>query len=150
MKQNPRGPYDGVAWYCNDGTVLPPKSYACQQHGGGVQHGVLGQAAKKLAQRGLYVGTILAPLEAKDFVDDDFYRVRALILERYLERVLDGWVLQRAKTYRGFRQTRRRTGRRRSYFGGAVSETRNVWFASATRFAVAAHNPLRRGRWTGG
>ena len=39
MKDQPRGPFKRLRWFCNDGTILPPKSYACQPHGGGRQHG---------------------------------------------------------------------------------------------------------------
>ena len=30
MKQAPRGPFKRLRWFCNDGSVLPPKAYACQ------------------------------------------------------------------------------------------------------------------------
>ena len=39
MKKSPRGPFKQLRWFCNDGTILPPKEYACREHGGGVQHG---------------------------------------------------------------------------------------------------------------
>ncbi len=39
MKKAPRGPFTRLRWFCNDGTILPPKEYACKDHGGGVQHG---------------------------------------------------------------------------------------------------------------
>ncbi len=38
-----------VSWFCHDGTVQPPKAYACVPHGGGVQYGVLSDSARKLA-----------------------------------------------------------------------------------------------------
>jgi len=104
MKDNQRGPYQGVAWFCNDGTMLPPKSYACRKHGGGIQYGVLGPRARQLAELDIHVGTVLASLEPEDLLADDLYRARCLIVERYLERALDGWVLREAKDYRGFRQ----------------------------------------------
>jgi hypothetical protein len=104
MKSNPRGPYDGIFWHCRDGVVLPPKSYLCKNHGGGLQYGVLGRSARALGERGIYVGTILASLKPEELSEQDYYRARALIVERYLERALDGWVLRAAKSYRGFRQ----------------------------------------------
>ena len=104
MKERKRGPFDGVAWYCNDGTILPPKSYACQPHGGGLQYGYPSVHAKYLAEQGLYVGTILSSLKPEDFLTPDFYRLRAYVVESYLERSLDGWTLRLAKNYRGIRQ----------------------------------------------
>lgn len=104
MKSNPRGPYKGVAWFCNDGVVLPPKAYACQDHGGGIQHGVPSNEALKLADMGIYVGTVLSSIAAEDLLSNQAYRARAFVVEAYLERALDGWVLKSAKDYRGFRQ----------------------------------------------
>ncbi|MEO0812074.1 MAG: hypothetical protein AAFY60_04360, partial [Myxococcota bacterium] len=104
MKQNRRGPYEGVMWFCEDGTILPPKSFACVEHGGGVQYGILKATSKKMIQMGVPVGTILTGLSLKEFTDDGFYRARAFVVEDFLERALDGWVLKAAKSYRGFRQ----------------------------------------------
>ncbi len=104
MKVNKRGPFVGVAWFCKDGTVLPPKSFACVDHGGGFQYGVLSQEAQKLGKAGIYVGTVLAALPPDALLVDDYYRSRALIVESYLERALNGWVLEAARNYRGFRQ----------------------------------------------
>lgn len=104
MQEYFRGPYRGVVWFCNDGEVLEPKSYACVDHGGGVQHAILGRQAERLARWGVHVGTVLRSLKPEDLLADDAYRARALVVERYLERALDGWTLKAAKSYRGFRQ----------------------------------------------
>ncbi len=104
MKENRRGPYEGVMWFCDDGTILPPKSFACVEHGGGVQYGILKSTGKKLVALGVPVGTILTALSLEELTDNGFYRARALIVEEFLERALDGWVLASAKSYRGFRQ----------------------------------------------
>ncbi|MEM6531382.1 MAG: PEP/pyruvate-binding domain-containing protein [Myxococcota bacterium] len=104
MKTNRRGPYEGVMWFCADGMVLPPKSYACVEHGGGEQYGILKPEAKKLGALGIYVGTILTALSLEEFTDGRFYRGRAYIVESFLERALDGWTLKKAKSFRGFRQ----------------------------------------------
>ena len=29
LKEAPRGPFQRLRWFCNDGAVLPPKPYAC-------------------------------------------------------------------------------------------------------------------------
>ncbi|MEE8410459.1 MAG: PEP/pyruvate-binding domain-containing protein [Myxococcota bacterium] len=104
MQKNRRGPYQGVSWFCNDGTILPPKSYACVPHGGGVQYGVLSPDAEKLGAMGVHVGTVVTSLKPEAFIANDYYRCRAFIVEMYLERSLDGWALELAKSYRGFRQ----------------------------------------------
>lgn len=104
MKRSPRGPYSGVAWFCKDGTVQLPRAGACAERGGGRQHGVLSNDAKALAAMHIYVGSVLAELSPADLEADDLYRARALVVERFLERTLDGWVLSKAKAYRGARQ----------------------------------------------
>ncbi len=30
MKEAPRGPFSRLRWFCNDGSVHPPKPYPCQ------------------------------------------------------------------------------------------------------------------------
>jgi len=104
IQANPRGPYERVLWHCRDGAVLPPIAYACSAHGGGRQFGVPSADAKRLAEGGVFVGTVLAALAPADLTARDYYRARAYILEKYLELTLDGWALRSAKSYRGFRQ----------------------------------------------
>lgn len=104
MRQNPRGPYAGVSWFCADGTMQPPRPYACRDRGGGRQHGVLSRDARRLIDLGIHVGTVLAAVPNEEWNAADYYRMRAYLVEAYLERALDGWVLQSAKSYRGFRQ----------------------------------------------
>lgn len=104
MSADRRGPYSGVMWFCADGEILPPKSYACVEHGGGSQYGILKREARKLGELGIHVGTILTSLSYEEFTKDSFYRGRAFLVESFLERALDGWVLKSAKSFRGFRQ----------------------------------------------
>jgi hypothetical protein len=104
FQRNPKGPYERIAWFCKDGTIQPPKSFACKGRGGGIQHGVLSSSAHKLAESGIHVGTVLAALNPKDWIAHDFYRAKAYLIENFLEKNMDGWVLKSAKDYRGFRQ----------------------------------------------
>ena len=48
MKQSPRGPFEAVRWFCADGTVQPPKAYACADHGGGIQHGLWSERVQRM------------------------------------------------------------------------------------------------------
>ena len=103
MKQEPRGPFDSVKWFCKDGTVLPPAAYACQPHGGGHQHGSWSAQTKQLRAEGYYVATLLAGIEpAKAMAEAGFTETyRQLLVERYLMAVDDGWIMRRALFYRG-------------------------------------------------
>lgn len=103
MKQNPRGPYSRILWYCKDGTTFPPTPYACREHGGGMQHAEYSASRQRLADLGWSVGTIFAGSDFQEFFDSQprQQRLRELALERYLMDIDDGWVLQRAHYYRG-------------------------------------------------
>ncbi|NNF11915.1 MAG: hypothetical protein HKN72_01750 [Gemmatimonadetes bacterium] len=101
-----RGPYERIRWFCNDGTVQPPAAGACSERGGGVQHAEPNARARWLADRQYHVGTILQALPYDHFADETNagYRLREIVLERFLVEVDDGWVMRRARYYRGAKQ----------------------------------------------
>ena len=98
-----RGPFSRLRWFCNDGTVLPPRSYACKDHGGGFQHGEWSDKTLELRKQGYLVANILAGQDISALADDpDFRNIYAQILiERFLVSADDGWILRRALFYRG-------------------------------------------------
>ena len=103
MKEAPRGPFSRIRWFCNDGTVLPPKAYACSPHGGGVQHGEWNEKTLKLRAEGYLVANLLAGIQpAQAMSDPDFgnaYGQR--LVERFLVAADNGWIFRRALFYRG-------------------------------------------------
>jgi len=103
MKQEPRGPFDSVKWFCKDGTVLPPAAYACQPHGGGHQHGQWSAQTRQLRSQGYFIANMLAGFEPeKALASSDFtQQYRQLLIERYLMAVDDGWIMRKALFYRG-------------------------------------------------
>ncbi|MEQ8204732.1 MAG: phosphoenolpyruvate synthase, partial [Woeseia sp.] len=103
MIVNPRGPYSRIRWYCNDGTILPPVPYACRDHGGGRQHAEYSAQRTELAAMGWSVGTIFASLTFEELFETGLrqQRLRELALERYLIDTDKGWILRRARAYRG-------------------------------------------------
>jgi hypothetical protein len=103
MSENQRGPYSQIRWFCNDGTIQPPVSFACREHGGGRQHAEFSKQRQRLAELGWSVGTIFADLSFEDLYlsRPRQQRLRELALERYLTDTDDGWVLRRAQAYRG-------------------------------------------------
>ncbi len=106
MKQNRRGPFLRLRWFCADGSVHPPQPYPCADRGGGHQHGELSPLARRLNEMGFHVGQLLVELSYPDFLDEDrgHYRLREIVLQAYLQRVDDGWVYRKARFYRGSRQ----------------------------------------------
>lgn len=103
MKEAPRGPFERIRWFCNDGSVLPPKSYACASHGGGRQHGEWSKRTKTLRENGYKIATFLADIKPEIAVNQtDFTSVYGqLLVEKYLIAADDGWILRQALFYRG-------------------------------------------------
>ena len=103
MKTLHRGPFRRLRWFCNDGTVFPPKPYPCAERGGGHQHGQWNEKTLELRQQGYLVANILAGQNAAELADDpDFRNIYAqLLIERFLVSADDGWILRRALFYRG-------------------------------------------------
>jgi len=103
MKQAPRGPFSRIRWFCNDGTILPPEAYACSTHGGGRQHGQWSEGTLRLHQAGFPVANVMVELSAADFGEslDEQMHFRTLVLEQFLIDADDGWILRKARFYRG-------------------------------------------------
>jgi hypothetical protein len=103
FKAAPRGPFERIRWFCKDGTVHPPKAYACKSHGGGIQHGELNQRAKSLRAGGYDVANVLASLDPKQFAGSgaDLFALEQILLERFLIGHDDGWIFRGARSYRG-------------------------------------------------
>ena len=116
MKEAPRGPFKRLRWFCADGTILPPKEYACKDHGGGVQHGEWTDQVKLMRANGYYIANVYADINPKTFMENPRYLdiVKQMILEQFLIDADDGWILRRARYYRGALQTENET------YGGSV------------------------------
>jgi len=103
MKTAPRGPFRQLRWFCKDGSVHPPKPYPCEERGGGYQHGEWNARALELREQGYYIANIMAGIDppalaaAPDF--NDIYA--QTLIEQYLVGADDGWILHRARFYRG-------------------------------------------------
>lgn len=106
MKQNRRGPFKRIRWFCNDGSILPPEPYACREHGGGVQHGEWTDRVKLLRQNGYLIGTLLADLSRDAFYKHSEWkdRLKQIILEQFMREANNGWIFRNARFYRGAMQ----------------------------------------------
>ncbi|MDG2303192.1 MAG: PEP/pyruvate-binding domain-containing protein [Candidatus Binatia bacterium] len=102
MKGAPRGPFEGLRWFCEDGTVRPARA-GCSGHGGGVQHGLWNSKAKQLRDGGFKIANVFAELDGAPFVGPapDLRTLKQLLLERFLREADDGWVMRATLTYRG-------------------------------------------------
>lgn len=101
-KADIRGPYKDIRWFCDNGSVLPPKE-KCPEPGG-VQRARYKDEVEALAtSRHIFLGQILSTTDHQDFWDASNYhsRLKQYQLEKYLRAIDEGWVLQKGQFYRG-------------------------------------------------
>ena len=103
MKTRERGPFKELRWFCDDGTILPPKAYACAKHGGGHQRGSWSDKTRKLRGEGYLVANFLAGYDTDVAINETEFldAYNQLLIEKFLVRVDNGWILRRALFYRG-------------------------------------------------
>ncbi len=103
MKDLPRGPFSRLRWFCADGQVLDPTPFGCEPHGGGVQHGEWSEQTRLLRAAGYPVANVLADLKPTDAAGPDAPpdRLSELLLEKFLVAFDNGWILRKARFYRG-------------------------------------------------
>ena len=116
MKGRDRGPFARIRWFCNDGTVLPPKAYACTPHGGGVQHGEWTERTREIRAGGYAIANTLAGIDVESAIARPDFKdlFNHIQIEQFLIAADDGWILRKARTYRGALQEEdERAGARR-------------------------------------
>ncbi len=115
MKASDRGPFARIRWFCKDGAVLPPEPFACQSHGGGSQHGEWTERVKQLRSEGYYIANFLADLDLQGRLANPSFKdeLSQILIEQFLIRADDGWIIRKARYYRGaFQEEGERRGAR--------------------------------------
>ena len=115
MKTSPKGPFLRIRWFCNDGSILPPKPYACKDHGGGVQHGEWTGRVKQLRADGYYIANVLASLDLSQIAGAPGYSdlYNQILIEKFLIAADNGWIFRKARYYRGAIQSENETAKAR-------------------------------------
>ncbi|MFQ5511432.1 MAG: PEP/pyruvate-binding domain-containing protein [Candidatus Krumholzibacteriia bacterium] len=101
LKNDTRGPYQRIAWFCPDGTIRGANE-PCPE--GGIQHALRKDVVVEIEREfGVYLGQILAGTPYDAFLDEanGFSRLKQFQLERFLRAADDGWIMRRAQHYRG-------------------------------------------------
>ncbi|MFK7772079.1 MAG: PEP/pyruvate-binding domain-containing protein [Saprospiraceae bacterium] len=101
-KNDDRGPFLGIKWFCDDGTIKPSKE-PCGDIGG-VQRAQLKKEVELLGETNhVFLGQVLSTTSRTDFWDElnSNARIKQYQIEKYLQGVDDGWVLRKAQYYRG-------------------------------------------------
>jgi phosphohistidine swiveling domain-containing protein len=124
MKKAPRGPFKHIRWFCNDGTIQLPQEYACKERGGGVQHGEWTDRVKILRANAYFIANVFADVRVQEFLQDPRHLdiIKQMILEKFLIEANDGWILRRARYYRGALQTEDETRAGRELLLALVAE----------------------------
>jgi hypothetical protein len=102
MKQADRGPFSRIRWFCNDGTIRDAKS-PCTNNGGGAQHGEWTDQVKEMRRNGYRIANIYEDLDiAATMRQPDFEDIyNQMLFEQFLIAHDDGWILRKARYYRG-------------------------------------------------
>lgn len=101
-KKDPRGPYQAIRWFCPDGSVIPAQERCFEP--GGIQHALPKDRVTQLAKdHNIHLGQILAGTRFEDFFDaaNQNSRLKQYQMEKFLQTVDDGWIVRRARYYRG-------------------------------------------------
>lgn len=134
MKANPRGPFSRIRWFCNDGSILAPKAYACKKLGGGVQHGEWTQKVTVMRDKGYFIANVFADLKPDFFISHPkpMPILKQMMIEQFLIQADDGWIFRKARYYRGALQAEdeARNGKR------LLEELLNVYHQSSERFLL--------------
>ncbi len=104
FKNDIRGPYKDLRWFCTDGSLRAPKDPCPDAIGPGVQHARYKDEVVALGKdHHLFFGQILAATDPEEFWDEghNHSRLKQYQLGKYLEGVDDGWILRKAQYYRG-------------------------------------------------
>ncbi len=101
MKQDPRGPFSGIRWYCADGSVLEPRPSGCEARGGGFQHGQWSERTRQMRAAGYAIANFLADFKPDSPIARDPDILTMLLVEKFLIASDDGWILRKAQFYRG-------------------------------------------------
>ena len=103
-KNDIRGPYKDIRWFCTDGSVRQPKDPCPDNIGPGVQHARYKDEVVALGKSNhIYFGQILAYTTIDELWDanHNHSRLKQYQLDKYLRLIDDGWINQKGQFYRG-------------------------------------------------
>ena len=107
LKNDTKGPYYRIKWFCEDGTTRAAKD-PCPEGVIGHQHATYKSEVNNLASKhGVHLGNILASSDF-DYVWDDknnHSRLKHYQIVKYLSSVDNGWIYRKGQFYRGSMQS---------------------------------------------
>ncbi|RXP56178.1 phosphoenolpyruvate synthase [Lutibacter sp. HS1-25] len=103
-KNELRGPYKDIRWFCKDESVRMPKEPCPDSIGPGVQHARYKDVVENIGKKNhVFLGQILAYTTVDAFwdVQNQQSRLKQYQLDKYLRAVDDGWIHRKGQYYRG-------------------------------------------------
>ncbi len=148
MKTAERGPFARIRWFCQDGTIQPPRAFACAERGGGSQHGEWTDRVKLLRANGYYIANFLTDLDIEALLarPDHKDELGQIVIEQFLINADDGWILRRARYYRGALQEEGERAGARELFYKLVEN--KLWLTRDYLFLRAAAGLVAHGKET--
>ncbi len=125
FKNDIRGPYKDIRWFCTDGSVRAPKDPCPSEIGPGIQHARYKDDVEAIAKdHHIFLGQLLAYTDAPDFWDakNDHSRLKQYQLDKYLRSVDNGWVNQKGQFYRGAVQSEDEEARGIAFYRGILAK----------------------------
>ena len=104
FKNDRKGPYKDIRWFCTDGSVRMPKDPCPAPIAPGRQHARYKDIVENIGKRNhIFFGQILAYTTPEELWDANKWnsRLKQYQLGKYLYGIDDGWVLSRGQYYRG-------------------------------------------------
>ena len=106
LKEDVRGPYKGINWFCEDGSIREARD-PCPEPMEGVQHATYKEKIISLAKnKHIFLDQILVGSDKEKFWDasNENSKLKQYQITNYLYESDNGWILQKAKNYRGAKQ----------------------------------------------
>ena len=106
LKEDRRGPYAGIKWFCEDGSMREARD-PCPEPMKGWQHAIYKYSVERISeQQHIFLDQILTGTEKDDFWDMTHQnsRLKQYQITNFLFDADDGWILRQAKNYRGAKQ----------------------------------------------
>ncbi|MEM6397961.1 MAG: PEP/pyruvate-binding domain-containing protein [Bacteroidota bacterium] len=106
LRQEDRGPYMGIRWFCADGSVLHPRieGNCPNPDPDNKQHAKYLPEIEQLGRKKhIFLGQILTATDRNEFWDEtnDHDRLKQYMLGNYLGRIDNGWIQEKSQYYRG-------------------------------------------------
>jgi len=149
FKNDPKGPFEGIRWFCPDGSIRPANS-PCPMKGGR-QHALHKSVSLQIAKdHHIFLGQILSGTDFSAFLDKEnaFSRMKQYQLDKYLQAIDDGWILRKARFYRGAYQIEGELKWGDSFLNWLYSDTdllRSTFFLMRSAARDIPHSDLQNG-----